>query len=169
MKKIYFDYAATSIKRKKILEDILEDADKFDGNPDSSHAFGREAKKILEDARSDLARSINANPSQIIFTSGASESNNTVLSAFADQKIITTNIEHDSIENTYKPENTILLEIEKDTDVLEDLKAKLTDEIKLVSIMMVNNETGLILPIKEIGEFLKDRDCLLYTSDAADD
>ncbi|MCW6701079.1 cysteine desulfurase [Anaerococcus sp. NML200537] len=162
MKKIYFDYAATSIKRKKILEKILENADKFDGNPDSSHAFGREAKKILEDARRNIAESINANPSQIIFTSGASESNNTVLSAFADQKIITTNIEHDSIENTYKPENTILLGIEKDTDILEALKAKLTDEVKLVSIMMVNNETGFILPIKEIGEFLRDRDVYFH-------
>lgn len=162
MKKIYFDYAATSIKRKKILEKILENADKFDGNPDSSHAFGREAKKILEDARRNIAESINANPSQIIFTSGASESNNTVLSAFADQKIITTNIEHDSIENTYKPKNTILLEIGKDTDVLDAIKAKLTDEVKLVSIMMVNNETGFILPIKEIGEFLRDRDVYFH-------
>lgn len=162
MKKIYFDYAATSIKRKKILEDILENADKFDGNPDSSHSFGREAKKILEEARGKIAKSINANPSQIIFTSGASESNNTVLSAFADKKIITTNIEHDSIENTYNPENTIILEIGKDTNILDALKEKLTDEVKLVSIMMVNNETGLILPIKEVGEFLKDRDVYFH-------
>ena len=101
MKKIYFDYAATSIKRKKILEDILEKADLFDGNPDSSHFLGRESKKILEDARYEIAESIGAKPGQIIFTSGASEANNTVLGAFADQKIITTNIEHDSIENTY--------------------------------------------------------------------
>ena len=78
MKKIYFDYAATSIKRKKILEEILSKVDLFDGNPDSSHSFGRDAKKILEDARKTIAKSIGAKRSQIIFTSGASESNNTV-------------------------------------------------------------------------------------------
>ena len=111
MKNIYFDYAATSIKRKKILEEILEKADLFDGNPDSSHFFGREAKKILEKARLEIANSIGADPSQIIYTSGASEANNTVLAAFSDQKIITTNIEHDSIENTYKPDNTIIIAV----------------------------------------------------------
>ncbi|WP_311481823.1 cysteine desulfurase family protein [uncultured Anaerococcus sp.] len=157
MKKIYFDYAATSIKRKKILEDILNQADLFDGNPDSSHSFGRDSKKILEEARQNIAKSIGAKPSQIIFTSGASESNNTVLAAFKNEKIITTNIEHDSIENTYVPENTILIEASDEGISLDDLKAKITDEVKLVSVMMVNNEMGLIMPIKEIGEFLKDK------------
>lgn len=162
MKKIYFDYAATSIKRKKILEDILSKADLFDGNPDSSHSFGRDAKKILEDARKDIAKSIGASPSQIIFTSGASESNNTVLSAFKDEKIITSNIEHDSIENTYNPQNTILIEAGEEGISLDQIKEKLTDDIKLVSVMMVNNEMGLIMPIKEIGEFLKDKDIYFH-------
>lgn len=157
MKKIYFDYAATSIKRKKILEDIVNKADLFDGNPDSSHSFGRDAKKILENARKTISKSIGADPSQIIFTSGASESNNTVLSAFSDKKIITTNIEHDSIENTYKPENTIIIEANEEGIALSDLKEKITDEVKLVSIMMVNNEMGLVMPIKEIGAFLKEK------------
>lgn len=162
MKKIYFDYAATSIKRKKILEDILSKADLFDGNPDSSHSFGRDAKKILEDARKDIAKSIGAKPSQIIFTSGASESNNTVLSAFKNEKIITSNIEHDSIENTYNPQNTILIEADEEGISLDQIKEKLTDDIKLVSVMMVNNEMGLIMPIKEIGEFLKDKDIYFH-------
>lgn len=162
MKKIYFDYAATSIKRKKILEDILERADLFDGNPDSSHSFGREAKKILEGARLEIAATIGADPSQIIFTSGASEANNTVLSAFSDEKIITTNIEHDSIENTYKPENTIIIEANEEGISLSDLKEKITDDVKLVSIMMVNNEMGLIMPIKEIGAFLKEKDIYFH-------
>ncbi len=157
MKKIYFDYAATSIKRKKILEDIIKKADLFDGNPDSSHSFGRDAKKILEGARKEIAATIGADPSQIIFTSGASESNNTVLSAFTDEKIITTNIEHDSIENTYKPENTIIIEANEEGIALSDLKEKITDDVILVSIMMVNNEMGLVMPIKEIGAFLKEK------------
>lgn len=162
MKKIYFDYAATSIKRKKILEDILEKADLFDGNPDSSHYFGREAKKILEDARYEIAKSIGVKPGQIIFTSGASEANNTVLAAFSDRKIITSNIEHDSIENTYNPENTIIVEANEEGIKLDDLKEKITDDVKLVSIMMVNNEMGLVMPIKEIGEFLKEKDIYFH-------
>ena len=162
MKKIYFDYAATSIKRKKILEDILEKADLFDGNPDSSHSFGRDAKKILEESRKAIAKSIGAMPSQIIFTSGASESNNTVLSAFKNEKIITTNIEHDSIENTYNPENTILIEASQEGISLDQIKEKITDEVKLVSVMMVNNEMGLIMPIKEIGEYLKEKDIYFH-------
>lgn len=162
MKKIYFDYAATSIKRKKILEEILEKADLFDGNPDSSHAFGRDSKKILEESRKTIAKSIGAKPSEIIFTSGASESNNTVLSAFKNEKIITTNIEHDSIENTYNPSNTILIEANEEGISLDQLKEKITDQVKLVSIMMVNNEMGLIMPIKEIGEFLKEKDIYFH-------
>lgn len=162
MKKIYFDYAATSIKRKKILEDIIKEADLFDGNPDSSHSFGRDAKKILEEARKNIAESIGADPSQVIFTSGASESNNTVLSAFKDEKIITTNIEHDSIENTYNKENTILVEATDKGVSLDQIKEKITDEVKLVSIMMVNNEMGLVMPIKEIGELLKDKDIYFH-------
>lgn len=162
MKKIYFDYAATSIKRKKILEDILSKADLFDGNPDSSHSFGRDAKKILEEARQNIAKSIGAKPSQIIFTSGASESNNTVLSAFKNEKIITTNIEHDSIENTCNPANTILIEATEEGVSLDQIKEKITDEVKLVSVMMVNNEMGLVMPIKEIGEFLKDKDIYFH-------
>ena len=162
MKKIYFDYAATSIKRKKILEEILEKAHLFDGNPDSSHSFGRDSKKILEDARYKIAQSIGADPGEIIFTSGASESNNTVLRAFSDQKILTTNIEHDSIENTYEPENTIIMEADEEGIDLSRLKEEITDDVKLVSIMMVNNEMGLIMPIKETGEFLKEKDIYFH-------
>lgn len=162
MKKIYFDYAATSIKRKKILEDIIKKADLFDGNPDSSHSFGRDSKKILEGARKEIAKSIGADPGQIIFTSGASEANNTVLAAFSDKKIITTNIEHDSIENTYDPENTILIEANEEGISLDSLKEKITDDVKLVSIMMVNNEMGFVMPIKEIGQYLKEKDIYFH-------
>lgn len=162
MKKIYFDYAATSIKRKKILEDIIKKADLFDGNPDSSHLFGRDSKKILEGARREIAKSIGADPSQIIFTSGASESNNTVLASFSDKKIITTNIEHDSIENTYNTENTILIEANEEGISLDSLKENITDDVKLVSIMMVNNEMGFVMPIKEIGQYLKEKDIYFH-------
>lgn len=158
MKKIYFDYAATSIKRKKILEDILKNSESFDGNPDSTHAYGREAKKILEDSRRKITKSIGANPNQVIFTSGASESNNTVINAYQKNHIISTNIEHDSILNTLSGKNVSYLKADREGMVhLEDLKGLINDETKLVIVMFVNNEIGTIEPVKEIGAYLKDK------------
>lgn len=160
---IYFDYAATAIKREEILKYILENKEEFDGNPDSLHAKGRASKKILEESREKIAQSIGTDPKNVIFTSGASESNNTVLSQFKNSKIITSAIEHDSILNTIDRENTILLDANEYGIIsLEDLKNKLTEDTKLVSIMYVNNESGAIQPVKEIGEFLKDKDICFH-------
>lgn len=156
---IYFDNAATAIKRKDLLIDIIENKEAFDGNPESVHAKGREAKKILEDARRKIASSIGANPKNLVFTSGATEANNTVIKAFKDGKIITSAIEHDSILNSIDKDRAILIDTNKDGLVLlEDIKNNIDDKVKLVSIMYVNNETGAIEPIKEIGEYLSDKD-----------
>lgn len=156
---IYFDYAATSIKRKDILAEILENSEKFDGNPDSLHKYGRESKKILEESREKIAKSLNTSPKKIVFTSGASESNNTVLNYFKGKKVLTTNIEHDSILNTVEKENTLYVKTKEDGAIdFEDFKSILSDEVKLVSIMYVNNETGVIQPVREIGQYLKDKD-----------
>ena len=156
---IYFDYAATAIKREEILREILENKEAFDGNPDSTHARGREAKKILEDSRKKIAKSIGANPKNVIFTSGATEGNNTVINAFKDTNIITSSIEHDSILNTIDKDKAILIDANEDGIIsLGDIKEKITDETKLVAIMYVNNETGAIQPVKEIGEYLKEKD-----------
>lgn len=158
MKKIYFDYAATSIKRKEILEDIVKNADLFDGNPDSTHSYGREAKKILEDARVKISKSIGADPKNLIFTSGASESNNTVINHYKEAGIISTNIEHDSIMNTLEGKNVKYIRADENGLVsLEDLKKLIDDETRLVMVMAVNNEIGTIEPIKEIGAYLKDK------------
>lgn len=156
---IYFDYAATSIKRKDIMADVLEKSEYFDGNPDSLHKYGREAKRILENSREKIAKTLNTKKDRIVFTSGASESNNTILANFKGQKVLTSNIEHDSILNTVEDGNTIFLETGSDGSVsLEDFKEKFTEDIKLVCLMYVNNETGVIQPVKEIGDFLKDKD-----------
>lgn len=156
---IYLDYAATSLKRKEIIEEIMDDFASFDANPDSTHALGRKAKKILEDARGKIAKSIGADPKRVIFTSGASESNNTVINAFRNSEIISTNIEHDSILNTLEGEKVTYLEVNKEGLVsLDDLKSKISPETKLVIVMFVNNELGTIEPVKEIGAYLKERD-----------
>lgn len=156
---IYLDYAATSLKRKEIIEEIMDDFNSFDANPDSTHALGRKAKKILEEARGKIANSIGADPKRVIFTSGASESNNTVINAFRNSEIISTNIEHDSILNTLEGEKVTYLEANKEGLVsLDDLKSKISPETKLVIVMFVNNELGTIEPVKEIGAYLKERD-----------
>ena len=156
---IYLDYAATSLKRKEIIEETMDDFNSFDANPDSTHALGRKAKKILEEARGKIANSIGADPKRVIFTSGASESNNTVINAFRNSEIISTNIEHDSILNTLEGEKVTYLEANKEGLVsLDDLKSKISPETKLVIVMFVNNELGTIEPVKEIGAYLKDKD-----------
>lgn len=155
---IYFDNAATAIKREEILKNILKNKQAFDGNPDSLHTKGREAKKILEDSRKEIAKSIGANHKNIIFTSGATEGNNTIINAFRDSEIITSSIEHDSILNTVNKDNTVLLNANKDGIIdLDKLKDVITEETKLVAIMYVNNETGAIQPVKEIGDYLMDK------------
>lgn len=160
---IYFDYAATSIKRYEILEDILKNKENFDGNPDSLHTYGRKSKKILEDSRRKIAKSIGADANDIIFTSSASESNNTILSNFKDDLIITSKIEHDSILNTVDKDKTIYLGVDKEGFFsLDELKEKLTSDVNLVSLMYVNNEVGSIEPIKEIGQYLKDKDVFFH-------
>ena len=156
---IYFDNAATAIKREEILKDILKNKQDFDGNPDSLHTKGREAKKILEDSRRKIADSIGSNPKNVIFTSGATEGNNTIINAFKDSEIITSAIEHDSILNTINKDKAILLNVNKDGIIdIDNLKDAITEKTKLVAIMYVNNETGAIQPIKEIGDYLKDKD-----------
>lgn len=156
---IYFDNAATAIKRKDLLEYILNNNEIFDGNPESVHAKGREAKKILEDARRKIASSIGASPKNLIFTSGATEANNTVINAFKDSEILTSAIEHDSVLNTIDKDKAIIVGSGKDGRVsLDEIKKRITNDTELVAIMFVNNETGAIQPIKEIGEYLSDKD-----------
>lgn len=156
---IYLDNAATAIKREEIIKYILEHTKDFDGNPESTHAMGRNAKMILEESRRKIATSIGANPKDIIFTSGATEVNNTVINAFKNSEIITTAIEHDSILNTIGKDNSVLLKVDKNGQIsLDDLKNKVSENTKLVAIMYVNNETGSIEPVKEVGEYLSDKD-----------
>ena len=156
---IYLDNAATAIKREEVIKYILEHTKEFDGNPESTHAMGRNAKKILEDSRKKIADSIGANPKNVIFLSGATEANNTVINAFRNKEIITSAIEHDSILNSIGKENAILLKADKNGQIsVGDLKSKVNDNTKLVAIMYVNNETGTIQPVKEVGDYLADKD-----------
>ena len=159
---IYFDYAATSIKRKEILEYILKNKEDFDGNPESLHGYGRIARKILEESREKIAESLNANPENIIFTSGASESNNTIIKNFDDEnfEIISTAVEHPSILEALKSTKSSVKYLHTDKNGIINinyLKNNLSEKTKLVCVMLANNETGAIQPVKEIGEILKEK------------
>lgn len=178
---IYFDYSATTPVDKRVAEkmcDCLTTEGNF-GNPaSSSHQFGWKAEEAVEQARKDVADLINANPKEIIFTSGATESDNLAIKGIAHfykkkgNHIITSKTEHKAVLDSCRqleregyvvtyldPEDNGLIDINK-------LEAAMRDETILVSIMHVNNEIGVIQNIKEIGELTRKRKIIFHV-DAA--
>lgn len=162
-KNIYLDNAATTPMDQKVVEVISKEMANDFGNASSQHAFGRKAREAVDQARDILATSINAEPDDIIFTSGGSESNNTAIFGTAKtrsdvgKKIITTKIEHPSVLNPMKQlekqgYQVVYLDVDQSGHIsLEQLKEELTPDTILVSIMAVNNEVGSIMPLEEIG------------------
>lgn len=166
----YLDYASSSIKRRDVLENLINDIEKYDGNPSSSHKLGRDTNMYLESARKIIASEIKTISKNIYFTSGATESNNTVIKSFdnSEYEIITTNIEHKSILESVKNTHSKIkyLEVKSDGQIdIKKLESLITKNTKLVSIIYVNNETGVIQPVREIGKYLKDKD-IWYHIDA---
>lgn len=166
---IYLDYAATNPLDREILSKMMMVSTHY-GNPSSIHKIGKNAKTRLERARELIADNIMTDPNEIVFTSGATESNNTVLEsvsrAYRNAHIITTKLEHKSILETLEQDKNIEVSfVETDSEGLiniDDLKSKIQDNTKLVTIHYVNNETGTIQPVKEIGKLLKDTDVLFH-------
>ncbi len=177
---IYLDNAATTSVNPDVLLSYETVIKKYQGNASSIHALGMEAKDLLEQARNQILSLLNKKEDELIFTSGATEANNLALKGYALQyqnrgkHIIVSSIEHPSIletakqleeyfgfEVTYLPVNT-----EGKVEV-ETLKNSLRKDTILVSVMAVNNETGVIQPIEEIGELLKDYPKVAFHSDAA--
>lgn len=160
---MYFDYASTSIKRKDILEKLIDHIDDYNANPSSIHSPGKKTNSYLNQARTSLAREINADPSKIYFTSGATESNNWIVKNFDDKdiEIVSSNIEHKSILeslNSVKSKVKYVKANKKGIVTLDQVKATISDKTKLLILMLVNNEIGTIQPVKEIGQYLKDKD-----------
>lgn len=167
MKDFYFDYAGTT----PVSEDVYKEMEPYlreeFGNASSIYKKGREAKEVLEDARKKIADVIQTDPSEIIFTSGATEASNLAIrgTAFFAKKegrgnhIITTQIEHPSVLSTIKDLeknygfSATYLPVDSHGLVnVEDIKKAITDKTILVSVMWANNEVGTIEPILEIGE-----------------
>lgn len=164
---IYLDNAATTALSPAAIKSMTQAMTIF-GNPSSTHSHGREAKKLLRQAREDIAKVLHTQSKNILFTSGATESNNTAIKGYAlrhqnqGKHIITTAIEHHAVLEPveYLVENfgfeaTIIQPVDGQIRT-EDIKNALRPDTILVSVMAVNNETGYILPIQEIGELLKD-------------
>lgn len=176
MRRVYMDYAATTPPLPEVVEAMLPylDETKVFGNPSSLHAFGQEARAAVEEARAKVAALINADPKEIVFTSGGTESDNFaingVLRANKDKNhIITTKIEHHAIlepclfleKQGFK---VTYLNVDKDGLVdPEDVRKAITDKTVLVSIMHANNEIGTIEPIAEIAKITKEKGVYLHT------
>ena len=176
MKNIYFDYQATTPVDKRVLEKMLPYFGEIYGNPHSrNHSFGWEAEEGVEVAREHVAKIIGANPKEIIFTSGATESNNLAIKGVAefygDKKnhIITCVTEHKCVLESCrhlagKGFDITYMPVKSDGLIdLEVLKKNITDKTLMVSIMGVHNEIGVIQPLEKIGEICRAKDVFFHT------
>ena len=173
---IYLDNAASTEIHPEVVKEMLPYFDTYYGNPSSIHQFGRKAKNAIEKARKQVAALIGAEPNEIIFTSGGTESNNTIFygiifqgEKFELSHIITSSIEHDAVlepirqfekngcQITYLP-------VDKHGMInLDDITKSISKQTVMISIMFANNEVGTIQPIKEISKICNKYQIPLHT------
>ncbi len=166
-RRIYLDHAATTYLREEALAAMMPYLGGIYGNPSSIHTFGFEARRAFEAARSQIAKLLGAQPEEILFTSGGTESDNLAVRGVAQankgkgRHIITSQIEHPAVMKTCEAlakegYEVTYLPVDQDGVVDVDvLKDALRDDTILVSIMAANNEIGTIEPIEEIGHIVK--------------
>ena len=171
---IYLDNNATTKVDEEVLNAMLPYLKEEYGNPSSTYSFGKNIKEKVNEARNNVARLLNCNPDNIIFTSSGSESNVTAIMNAIKQNpnkkhIITTKVEHASIIETMgylerEGYDITFLDVDdKGRLDLEELKKEITPDTCLISIMMANNEIGNIYPIKEIAKIAKENNILMHT------
>ena len=176
---IYLDYSATTPVDPRVAAKMIPWLTEKFGNPASrSHAYGWEAEQAVEGAREQIARLVNADPKEIVWTSGATESNNLAIKGAAHfyqskgKHLVTVKTEHKAVLDTMRElervgfEATYLDPEENGLVDLEKFKAALRPDTILASVMLVNNEIGVIQPITEIGEICRGKGVLLHV-DAA--
>ena len=173
---IYLDYNATSPIDERVLECMIDVYKNHVGNADSrTHSFGEDARNIVETARKQVSSLLGVNSDEVFFTSGATESNNIALQGLTEYSqesgknhIITTEIEHKAVLETVKHLEKHGFNIDIVSPGLsgrvneDDILKRVSDKTLVVSVMHVNNETGIIQPVKEIGEELQKRSILFH-------
>ena len=174
---IYLDYSATTPVEESVLNSFVETTKKMIGNPNSLHKLGTDAKALIDAATKQIASILGVKKEEIIYTSGASEANNTAIKGIClkyqnrGKHIITTRLEHSSVIEPLNYLKNLGFEIEyvnltEDGKVdLDDLKKKLRDDTILVTITSMNSELGIREPIDEIGKLLKDYPKVFFHSD----
>ncbi len=173
---IYMDYAATTPIDQRVLDKMMPFLTSHYGNAASrTHAFGWQAEEAVNAARAEIAKTINADPKEIAFTSGATESNNLALKGVAEylkeqgKHVISVVTEHKAVIDTckYLERNgcdvTLLSVNDQGLVTVEQVAAAMRDDTILVSIMFANNETGVIQPIAEIGKLCHEKGVLFHT------
>ena len=175
--KVYFDNAATTPLYPEVVEKITEVLSNTYGNPSSTHALGRGAKSLIEYSRKQIAKELNALPSEIIFTSGGTEADNFILhSCVRDlgvQVIISSLIEHHAVLHTLEvlakkyPIQIVYVNLTERGDIdlqhLKNLLEQYTEKKVLVSLMHLNNEIGNILPLKEVATLCKEKGAYFHS------
>ncbi|MDO9123875.1 MAG: cysteine desulfurase NifS, partial [Deltaproteobacteria bacterium] len=166
MKTVYVDNNATTRVAPEVLEAMLPYFSEFYGNPSSMHFFGGQVQKKVNEAREQAADFLGAEPSEIVFTSCGTESDNAAILGTLDsypekRHFITSRVEHPAVMNvsshlSRKGYRTTEISVDREGRLdLDELKESITDETALASIMYANNETGVLFPIEEIGEIVK--------------
>ncbi|WP_213697720.1 cysteine desulfurase NifS [Acetomicrobium sp.] len=172
---VYLDHSATTPVDQKVLEAMLPFFSMDFGNPNSLHAWGRKARQAVDQARDEVSRLINAEPSEIIFTGGGSEADNIAIKGVAFAKkdkgrhIITSAIEHHAVLDTCKWlekegfDITILPVDEYGTIRPEELRKAIRPDTILVTIHFANNEIGTVQPIEQLGNICREQGVLFHT------
>jgi len=176
--RIYLDYNATTPIDREVAQTMQPYLYEFFGNPSSAHSFGKETKRVVENARAQVATSINCKPNEIIFTSGGTESNNYAIKGFAfanehkGNHIITSTIEHPAVIEVCKYLGKRGFQIsyipvdEFGLLQMDELEKAITPKTILISVMHANNEIGTIQPISKIAEIARKYNIVFHT-DAA--
>jgi cysteine desulfurase len=174
--RVYFDYNATSPLSPEVIEAVAIASRDLFGNASSVHYFGQQAKAAVDTARSEIASLLNADPSEIVFTSGGTESDNAAIRGTAEalestprRHLVTTAIEHEAVLNTFKALarrgwETTIVPVEANGIVsIDRVREALRDDTALVSVMHANNEIGTIQPIAALADLAHARGALFHT------
>ena len=176
---VYLDYAANAPVDSEVLDVFYETSKKYFANPNAEHKLGKEAKRIIDKSTENIAKIFNILPEEIIYTSGASESNNLAIKGICERykskgkHIITTPLEHNSITAPLSVMQSLGFEVDvvpvkKDGLInLDELKKMIREDTILVSVIAVDSEIGLKQPVEEIGEILKDYPNTFFHIDAS--